>query len=62
MAPLSFSVLFLPVFASQVLASCAHGTHILPRAEGAIKVNTFGYTGNIVSHLSILFRSGTKSH
>ncbi|GKT96352.1 carbonic anhydrase [Colletotrichum tofieldiae] len=32
---------------SQVLASCAYGTHIDPRAEGGkVKVNTFAYTGS----------------
>ncbi|KAF9879555.1 carbonate dehydratase [Colletotrichum karsti] len=31
---------------SQVLASCAYGTHLDPRAEGGkVKVNTFAYTG-----------------
>lgn len=37
--------------ASLVGASCAYGTSIHPRAEGAIEVNTFGYTGEIVSLL-----------
>ncbi|KAF6802370.1 carbonate dehydratase [Colletotrichum musicola] len=32
---------------SQVLASCAYGTHLDPRAEGGkVKVNTFAYTGS----------------
>ncbi|GKT42603.1 alpha carbonic anhydrase 7 [Colletotrichum spaethianum] len=32
---------------SQVLASCAYGTHIDPRAEGGkVKVNNFAYTGS----------------
>ncbi|KAK0640737.1 alpha carbonic anhydrase [Cercophora newfieldiana] len=40
--------LFLAVSARQVLASCAYGTHLQPRAEtGEVKVNTFGYTGQI---------------
>ncbi|KAH9227524.1 hypothetical protein K456DRAFT_1730083 [Colletotrichum gloeosporioides 23] len=31
---------------SQVLASCAYGTHLDPRAEGGkVKVNTFAYSG-----------------
>ncbi|TEA13045.1 Carbonic anhydrase [Colletotrichum sidae] len=31
---------------TQVLASCAYGTHLDPRAEGGkVKVNTFSYTG-----------------
>ncbi|KAJ0161734.1 Alpha carbonic anhydrase 8 [Colletotrichum tanaceti] len=32
---------------SQVIASCAYGTHIDPRAEGGkVKVNTFAYAGS----------------
>ncbi|TQN64552.1 Carbonic anhydrase [Colletotrichum shisoi] len=32
---------------SQVLASCAYGTHLDPRAEGGkVKVNTFAYAGS----------------
>ncbi|KAK1980240.1 tat pathway signal sequence [Colletotrichum cereale] len=32
---------------SQVLASCAYGTHLDPRAEGGkVKVNNFAYTGS----------------
>lgn len=36
--------------ASLVAASCGYNTHIHPREEGkAVEVNTFGYTGKIVS-------------
>ncbi|PKS12994.1 hypothetical protein jhhlp_000335 [Lomentospora prolificans] len=31
--------------ASQALASCAHGTHLHRRQEGAVEVNQFGYVG-----------------
>ncbi|CAI0654561.1 unnamed protein product, partial [Colletotrichum noveboracense] len=35
---------------SQVLASCAYGTHLDPRAEGGkVKVNTFAYSGTNAS-------------
>lgn len=41
---------FLLVSARQAFASCAHGTFLSPRAEdGSVKVNTFGYSGEIVS-------------
>lgn len=42
----------LAAFASQALASCAHGTLLQPRAEGAegkVNVSTFGYLGAKVS-------------
>lgn len=43
---------FLLASASQAFASCAHGTFLSPRAEdGSVKVNTFGYSGEIVSPL-----------
>ncbi|KAK0617508.1 alpha carbonic anhydrase [Immersiella caudata] len=40
-------VLFLAASAREAFASCAYGTHLQPRAEGEVKVNTFGYTGQI---------------
>ena len=50
---MGFSLLqsvFLLASARQALASCAHGTFLSPRAEdGSVKVNTFGYAGEIVS-------------
>jgi len=36
--------------ATLVLASCGYNTHIHPREEGIVEVNTFGYSGTIVSH------------
>jgi hypothetical protein len=53
MAALLLKVSLFAASATQVLASCAYGTHIQPRAEegGAVKVNTFGYAGTIVSEL-----------
>lgn len=42
--------LLLAAFASKAIASCAYGTLLHPRAEdGSVEVNTFGYTGKIVS-------------
>ena len=38
--------------ASVAHASCAYGTSLHPRAEGAVEINDFGYTGAIVSPLS----------
>jgi hypothetical protein len=35
--------------ASVAHASCAYGTSLHPRAEGAVEINDFGYTGAIVS-------------
>src|SRR3569833_34342 len=52
MPSLLLSILLLAASATQAFASCAHGTSIHPRAEGAsgaIKINKFGYTGAIVS-------------
>ncbi|KAK4442207.1 alpha carbonic anhydrase [Podospora aff. communis PSN243] len=43
----ALTALFLAALAREVLASCAYGTHLQPRAEGQVKVNTFGYTGQI---------------
>ncbi|KAL2133487.1 hypothetical protein VTI74DRAFT_2252 [Chaetomium olivicolor] len=44
----SLRALFLTASATRVLASCAHGTFLMPRAEGEeVKVGKFGYTGNI---------------
>ncbi|KAK1713799.1 alpha carbonic anhydrase [Colletotrichum acutatum] len=38
---------FFAASVSQVLASCAYGTHLDPRAEeGKVKVNNFAYTGS----------------
>ncbi|KAK1656258.1 alpha carbonic anhydrase [Colletotrichum phormii] len=38
---------FFAASISQVLASCAYGTHLDPRAEeGKVKVNNFAYTGS----------------
>jgi hypothetical protein len=49
---LSVQALFLAASATRVLASCAHGTFLQPRAEegaeGEVKVGTFGYIGTIV--------------
>lgn len=33
---------------STAVASCAYGTTLQPRAEGAIAISEFGYTGAIV--------------
>lgn len=34
--------------ATEVVASCAYGTHLMPRAEeGEVPINTFGYSGTI---------------
>lgn len=34
--------------ATEVAASCAYGTHLMPRAEeGEVPINTFGYSGTI---------------
>lgn len=41
--------------ATEVAASCAYGTHLMPRAEeGEVPVNTFGYSGTIVCYTSHL--------
>ena len=32
------------LFATEAVASCAYGTHLHPRAEGTVEVNTFGYS------------------
>lgn len=37
---------------SPAVASCAYGTALHPRQEGAIEIKTFGYSGAIVSPLS----------
>ncbi|KAK4168208.1 putative carbonic anhydrase [Cladorrhinum sp. PSN259] len=42
-----FQTLFLTASATRVFASCAYGTHLMPRAEGEVKISTFGYTGSI---------------
>ncbi|KAM0276036.1 hypothetical protein ACHAQH_007161 [Verticillium albo-atrum] len=42
-----FSGLLMAASATQVLGSCAYGTHLMPRAEEGVTVNTFGYTGDI---------------
>ncbi|KAK3350282.1 alpha carbonic anhydrase [Lasiosphaeria hispida] len=40
--------LLLAASAGQAVASCAYGTFLHPRAEeGAVPINTFGYTGSI---------------
>lgn len=49
MASIRSAVTILSFTVPRVLASCAYGTHLFPRAEGKVEVNTFGYTGNIVS-------------
>lgn len=47
---ITLNLLLLGAFASQAMASCAYGTLLHPRAEdGTVEVNTFGYTGQIVS-------------
>jgi len=47
---ISLRALLLSAFASKAIASCAYGTLLQPRAEGGkVEVNTFGYTGKIVS-------------
>lgn len=39
--------------ATEVAASCAYGTHLMPRAEeGEVPINTFGYSGAIVCYTS----------
>jgi hypothetical protein len=42
--------LLLALAARQAEASCAYGTHLHRRQEGAVPVNTFGYTGAIVRY------------
>lgn len=50
---------FFAASISQVLASCAYGTHLDPRAEeGKVKVNNFAYTG---SNVSALFPSRSRT-
>ncbi|CAI4219577.1 unnamed protein product [Parascedosporium putredinis] len=65
----SLATLAWAVFsASQAMASCAHGTHLHRRQEGAVEVNQFGYTGLIVRPLNwvaldtanILCATGTR--
>ncbi|WYZ39387.1 hypothetical protein EsH8_III_001301 [Colletotrichum jinshuiense] len=46
MASRLFTIGAFAASVSQVLASCAYGTHLDPRAEGTVKVNTFSYTGS----------------
>lgn len=46
---LKSTVLSLSLFGSTVLASCGYGTHLTPRAEGGIVVESFGYVGVNVS-------------
>ncbi|KAK2059371.1 carbonic anhydrase [Colletotrichum caudatum] len=47
MASRIFTAGLLAASVSHVLASCAYGTHIDPRAEGGkVKVNNFAYTGS----------------
>jgi hypothetical protein len=50
MASFLLSLGLFAASATNVMASCAYGTHLSPRAEegGAVKVNTFGYAGAIV--------------
>ncbi|KAK3988027.1 alpha carbonic anhydrase [Cladorrhinum sp. PSN332] len=46
-----FQTLIFAASATRVFASCAYGTHLMPRAEdGEVKVSTFGYTGSIGPH------------
>ncbi|KAK4223403.1 alpha carbonic anhydrase [Podospora fimiseda] len=40
-----FQTLIFAASATRVFASCAYGTHLMPRAEGEVKVSTFGYFG-----------------
>ncbi|PNH44689.1 hypothetical protein VD0003_g9374 [Verticillium dahliae] len=42
-----FSGLVMAASVTQVLGSCAYGTHLMPRAEEGVTINTFGYTGDI---------------
>ncbi|KAL2257832.1 hypothetical protein VTK26DRAFT_9111 [Humicola hyalothermophila] len=45
---MTIQALLLAASATRVIASCAHGTFLRPRAEGengTVEVNTFGYTG-----------------
>ncbi|KAK4043310.1 alpha carbonic anhydrase [Parachaetomium inaequale] len=45
---LTLRALFLAASATRVIASCAHGTFLRPRAEGGtVEVAKFGYTGSI---------------
>ena len=44
---LTLQALFLAASATRVFASCAHGTFLSPRAEGAVEVDKFGYKGAI---------------
>lgn len=42
--------LLFSVFATKAAASCAYGTHLLPRAEGGetVEIKDFGYSGGRV--------------
>jgi hypothetical protein len=52
---LTLRALFLAASATRVIASCAHGTFLRPRAEGGtVEVAKFGYTGSIVRLPQIL--------
>ncbi|KAK4244318.1 alpha carbonic anhydrase [Corynascus novoguineensis] len=49
---LTLRALILAASATRVLASCAHGTFLRPRAEGdTVEVANFGYTGTITINL-----------
>jgi hypothetical protein len=48
MGSFRLSLALVGLYTAQALASCAHGTQLLRRAEAGEKP-TFGYTGNIVS-------------
>lgn len=52
MSRFSIRLLIFAASATQVIASCAYGTHLSPRAEegGAVEVKTFGYAGAIVRY------------
>ncbi|KAJ4385600.1 hypothetical protein N0V93_010029 [Gnomoniopsis smithogilvyi] len=39
--------LLFTVSATQVAASCAYGTHLMPRAEHGVEIKSFGYTGGM---------------
>lgn len=52
MAKLLQTIVLAAAAVTEVKASCAYGTHLSPRAEGGVvPVNTFGYSGEIVSSI-----------
>ena len=49
MLPAVVNLSWVLLFATEAIASCAHGTHLFPRQEATVEVNNFGYIGLTVS-------------